>query len=40
MEKSLGKTTSLESSENVAGNKLLTFDEIHTSLLAKAESVL
>jgi hypothetical protein len=40
MEKSAEKTTLLESRENVAGNDLLTFDEIRTSLLVMAESVL
>jgi hypothetical protein len=40
MEKTAEKTTLLESRENVAGNDLLTFDEIRTSLLVMAESVL
>jgi hypothetical protein len=40
MEKNLEKTSLFESRENVAGDKLLTFDEIRTSLLVNAESVL
>jgi hypothetical protein len=40
MEKTAEKTTLLESRENVAGNDLLTFDEIRASLLVMAESVL
>jgi hypothetical protein len=40
MEKTSEKTTLIESRENVAGDELLTFDEIRTSLLVMAESVL
>jgi hypothetical protein len=40
MEKTVEKTTLIESRENVAGDELLDFDEIRTSLLVMAESVL
>lgn len=39
MEKSLEKSSLLTSRESVAGDRLLTFDEIRTSLLIMAESV-